>query len=729
MKVLDQGAEFYSRGTQNSLEYEFSQNQSAKLMDMISNSLYSNKVKAPVRELSTNAWDAHVLAGTTNKVPTLHLPNAKDPEFRLRDYGTGLSPEQMDTVYRKYGESDKINSNEFNGCMGIGSKSPFAYTRSFATTSYYNGMKYVYVNAKNRDNKPVLDLIHSEETYEPNGVEVSFAVEAKDFNAFENSAKEVLRWFPTPFKVTGGSRYDNFDYKIPDRQYSMEGDGWKIRSDTNESCAIMGYVEYPIEAKHFTSDTSRQNDWYRYYDKTPHVQLLNLGLELHFEIGEVEMDISRERLQYSPNTIDRIKERLDRALEEIKTKINERFKDAKTLWDARLLYHDLYNGDLRNVRDLINITGTEWNGHKLEDLINYKDFPAGVNIIKFGDSYGRSIKRTDNVYGIEATNKVAFYENDLKRGSYVACQRQLTDSKDISIIYLLKFDNKKAKKDFCDLLGIDPSLIKKTSDVPKPVPEKRKPNPKLYVFKEDARKYNSHRQYHQHSYWEKDEVDFKKGGLYVELNNWKVLTETKKNQQFSGADLQNIFDAFTTLGIRKPRIIAVKTAIVEKYQKSKKWTDFFTWAEKKIEDRIKLQKLENVFGDIQKINEYERNGYKFQISPLSILENSKVEITNKDCSLQKLADRLVKLASVRDTWQSKISVVENVYRKVCKTNNAFLTNNNSMAELKDLYDQMLVDYPFIKLLDRWDTQNSEKCTIICDTINLVNSFKGESVDE
>ena len=140
MKIQETGIDVHSRGVQGRSQYTIAQ--SAKMMEMLSNMLYKDKVKAPIRELSTNAWDAHIMAGTTSLVPEMHLPNHQDSEFRLRDFGTGLSPDDLENMYTTYGESNKSHSNDFNGCMGIGSKSPFAYVRSFTTTSYYS---YAYL--------------------------------------------------------------------------------------------------------------------------------------------------------------------------------------------------------------------------------------------------------------------------------------------------------------------------------------------------------------------------------------------------------------------------------------------------------------------------------------------------------------------------------------------------------------------------------------------------------
>ena len=62
----------------------------AKAFSILSDQLYSNKVRAVVRELSTNAYDSHVDAGNGDKQFEVHLPSNMEPTFSVRDYGTCL---------------------------------------------------------------------------------------------------------------------------------------------------------------------------------------------------------------------------------------------------------------------------------------------------------------------------------------------------------------------------------------------------------------------------------------------------------------------------------------------------------------------------------------------------------------------------------------------------------------------------------------------------------------
>lgn len=99
--------------------------ESAKAFSILSSSLYQNPIRSIIRELGCNARDAHVAA--KNPEPwVLSLPTALSPEFAVKDYGTGLSHEEVMQIYTTYFESTKTNSNDFVGALGLGSKSPFS---------------------------------------------------------------------------------------------------------------------------------------------------------------------------------------------------------------------------------------------------------------------------------------------------------------------------------------------------------------------------------------------------------------------------------------------------------------------------------------------------------------------------------------------------------------------------------------------------------------------------
>lgn len=275
---------------------EFRIRNSAKAFNILSSGLYANKIRAIIRELSCNAVDSHTAAGKQATPFDVHLPNTIDPTFSIRDYGTGLTHEQVQNIYTTYFESTKTESNAFIGALGLGSKSPFSYTDNFTVTAIKDGVRGVYSAFINGEGVPSIALMHSEPTDQPAGVEVKFAVDNRhDFYKFEEEARYVYTYFALRPVVSGGEgefRFRDVEYKekniIPGVHYT----------DGRGSRAVMGNIAYPIEVPN--------------PEQLGEVaSLLSCGLEMHFDIGELDFQASREGLSYIPQTVNAIKAKLE----------------------------------------------------------------------------------------------------------------------------------------------------------------------------------------------------------------------------------------------------------------------------------------------------------------------------------------------------------------------------------------------------------------------------------
>ena len=139
MKIAQETNDVQVAGAQST--ETFTIRASAKAFQILSSNLYSNPLGAVIRELSTNAYDAHVMSDKADEPFVLTLPNSLDPTFRVRDFGPGLSPTEISQVYTTFFESTKTDSNDVVGCLGLGSKSPFGIADSFTINSYQNGTK------------------------------------------------------------------------------------------------------------------------------------------------------------------------------------------------------------------------------------------------------------------------------------------------------------------------------------------------------------------------------------------------------------------------------------------------------------------------------------------------------------------------------------------------------------------------------------------------------------
>ena len=188
----------------------FSIKTTAAAFQLLSSGLYTNKIRAVVRELSCNAIDAHVMPGGSGKETPIEvkLPNTLDSQFYVKDSGPGLPHDKIMSLYTTYFDSSKQQSDDFIGGFGVGSKSPFAYTDSFTVESRHGGVKNIYSAYIGDDGSPKIAQMASVpmEENEPTGLTVSMPVRPADFNAFEKEALDLFQWFDTTPNLTGTAR-------------------------------------------------------------------------------------------------------------------------------------------------------------------------------------------------------------------------------------------------------------------------------------------------------------------------------------------------------------------------------------------------------------------------------------------------------------------------------------------------------------------------------------------
>lgn len=197
MKIERETSKVIIGGKREQSQFKFAANGHA--FKILSDSLYSDKVRAIVRELCTNAWDSHKAAGYPEKPFDVHFPSVFDPFFYVRDYGTGLSHDDVMQLYTTFFESTKNNSNDFIGALGLGSKSPFAYTDQFIIESWFGGEHRSYSAFLGEDGTPqCVHLSTKECDAAESGIKVTLPVEnkdCKDSGVFYQKASLVLPAF------------------------------------------------------------------------------------------------------------------------------------------------------------------------------------------------------------------------------------------------------------------------------------------------------------------------------------------------------------------------------------------------------------------------------------------------------------------------------------------------------------------------------------------------------
>lgn len=326
----------------------------AKSFSILSSGLYANKIRAIIRELSCNAYDSHVAAGKTNVPFEVHLPTTLEPHFHVRDFGLGLSHDQVINIFTTFFESTKTNSNDFVGALGLGSKSPFSYTDNFTVIAIKDGRRGVYTAFINEDGIPSIAQMTEDNTDEPNGVEVKFAVTDRgDFTRFVSEAVTVYTHFETLPNFTG-ERCD-----IREKSYKWRDiiPGVHQRIDSQRSIAIMGNIAYPIDVPASSLEGKYHN-------------LLRTGLEIHFAIGELDFQASREGLSYIDLTVDSIKKKLDALNDALYVQIEKKFDAITEHWKLILEIKNFW-------RD--NLFGESAKKYVTDKKVNIGDEPAHLS--------------------------------------------------------------------------------------------------------------------------------------------------------------------------------------------------------------------------------------------------------------------------------------------------------------------------------------------------------------
>jgi hypothetical protein len=492
------------------------------ILNVLSNSLYTDKVSAVLREYGCNAFDANVEAGRGQQPIEVRLPNKLEAVLSIRDFGYGMTEEQILTVFCRLGRSTKRASNAFTGMLGIGSKAGFAYGDSFTVTSFTNGIKSVYTAFRERG-APRLAKQDERPTDSPDGIEVKVPVRVEDIAEFQEKAERVFRYFKVRPIIHGHKIAFTNDEK------KFEGTGWRY-TGSGRSYAVMGNVGYDLNDSSMgtTTETVRT--------------LIRLGVELDFEIGELEIAANREGLQYKDLTKKNVADRLTVLAAEVGSIFTKQIAAATTLWEARKLYGQIFErqGDY-SLTQLRNLVGGHiiWNGVQINTgrfyIGNKEKDPSVISVMEIGKrSWGRSpLQATLSAEYCYASDKTQFVVNDLptKKHSPSRVKGFFAVNPTMDSMVILTFLNDKTQAKYWkarELDGVIPIMmsaivpaISVMTSTSGPSAHKAKHSAKAFVLNEKCS--NSDRST-KSLFWETEDIDCKDGeGVYVALEKFCVI--------------------------------------------------------------------------------------------------------------------------------------------------------------------------------------------------------------
>ena len=603
-----------SQGIQNSVNFGIKQSGLHHILGILRDQLYSDKILAVVREYTCNAVDAQVEAGNGDKPIEVTLPNRLNPYFKVRDYGTALSDQEINDVYAFYGESTKRNSNDQIGMLGIGSKSAFAYGDNFVINSFLNGEKHSYNAFIDPSQLGQISKLSVESTDEENGIEIVVPVRDGDEDEFVEKAATLFQWFQVRPIIKGA------ELEYEDKGNALfSGEGWTWTDAKNErygrngdAYAIMGNIGYPIDEDSVGFKTDAEHELR---------ELLKQNLVLHFDIGDLEISASREKLQYTDHTRKAIVKRLKKVQDELAETILKDFTNCETLFAAKCLYGEIfdYGSGLYALRNVLS-KKLVWNGK----LVSGETFQAvedmEIHVLK-KNSYQTRYKYDDS-YNISCAKNVVVVENDMghRRGSMgKLLPFAHTEGKKV---YLVSYKTPKAKKKFIDEQKFD-AKVKMISKLEQhPLSEfgmgstsssssgsyvkNAKHSAKCFEFDftgaKDLRSYHSPKS----DFWKVAELDVEnESGVYVIIDKFQV--ERKENGSYSNwvcpHNLKQLKEVIEQSGIDFPKnVYAFKLAQRDKIEGKDGWVELHTWAKAQIEDVIESGNLHQAWRDIQEID-------------------------------------------------------------------------------------------------------------------------------
>lgn len=285
----------------------------SKLMNILTD-LYSDPVTAVVREVTTNACDSHRAAGTDVAVE-VEIDEAA-AAFIVKDFGVGLSRDDIMRVLSLYGASTKTDSDIETGQLGLGAKAPLSYANSFLMTGVKDGWRTTVDITKNDVGTGTINILDHAETEASNGVVVRVPIANGDVPAFYKALRKLLRFrretdvpIITP-DSTSRDRIPTIQEQFGDGEWAWDDIIWAPTPHFNDASGldqcyiVMGGVPYPVRSD-MQNEGDRSGHWVAWVP-----------------MGTVDFTPSREELHYTPQTLE--------ALNNIEATIKERHDDRVT---------------------------------------------------------------------------------------------------------------------------------------------------------------------------------------------------------------------------------------------------------------------------------------------------------------------------------------------------------------------------------------------------------------
>ena len=625
-------------------ERVFNMKATAKSFQILSAGLYTDHFAAILRELGCNSADSNTKAGKPLTPIRVHLPNTLEPFLSIEDDGMGLDDVEVrgeyvcpncehtedsdfdkevcsecgcklseanfePGIYTTYFESDKTDAEDLTGCLGLGSKTPLAYTDQFSVVAVKDGIRNVYSACLNEAKMPAIVRLHTEKTTDGNSVKVELGVNPDDFAKFEQTAGYVYQWFTTKPEITGVEDFtypEDQTFLMETEDYGIVDKGFNEYSSGGATAVLMGNVRYTLNYGDF--DYKTQNKFSKV-----EAMLLKHGVFLKVSLKEgCDVAASREKLQMTARSVETIKAKLAIVEMDCLVEVQKRIDECTSIWDARIKYDELMSKTILGAIAKKSEVDPTWKGRECNPMISftsyrdeaYLEYPRDDNRLLSGDDnilpgppqqkfkkipvvmakgsscYLRSPQRgrsdedifdkSHGLEGVKVGNNVHVFIQDVAHGSYAAVERFLRDNYGSTVVLIAERESYTLQT-FLDDSGLS-EVTKLVSTLPKPERQANKAKQKKTA--KAVRFVGGDRYQERSSYmWEDHTIeDLDEGGVYVEVNryNWSA-GKLSNNEMTEPRFLSNHVTKVRAFDPNLGEVVGLRKALIKKVENNPNW--------------------------------------------------------------------------------------------------------------------------------------------------------------
>lgn len=399
-------------------EKTFSIGNPVVIMKIMRSKLYSNPIKVLIQEYLCNARDANREAGGMNKTIEVSVPTKFNQSFEVRDYGIGISPERMENVFIRYGESTKRGNNSQTGGFGIGAKSGWSYSDSFSITTVTEEdgchvKRFYSAIIDETENGALIKIGDDLIVDEPTGTRIIVPIKEKDIPLFLNYTKQTVCFWEDNVVILGSDQTCKYDYSV----IKYRGYLWALRpksdvgiygefSHRNGCLAIVDGIQYDIKADAI-SDCPEMSKESLLKD------VFSNRFLLFFKTGDLNISANREELFYDDKTKNAIISRLKLIEKEFLNVVSKKMNSVTNYTALVVEWNNFISENMYLNSQTANnfLSSFEWKGHTTKIVTDI----VAKGILDIREYYfynGRRMSKRVNKLSIDESIYDRLYEND-----------------------------------------------------------------------------------------------------------------------------------------------------------------------------------------------------------------------------------------------------------------------------------------------------------------------------